>query len=231
MPRFNAPEAEANFASYPLRRLDAEVLIDAINKITGTSDLYTSPIPEPFTYIPEDMPAMAIADGSITSPFLALFGRSARATGMENERNNKPVPAQWLHMLNSSHIQRKLEQGPKLKAIFDSGRKPEEIVEELYLTILSRFPTPDEVKTIEEYGGAAGQAGKPPTGDQSRQPSSVREDWPASPGALINQHASRSCGWIVAAWAAINSDRASVRRDDWIDIAWSLMTARIPYRH
>ncbi len=39
--------------SYPLRRLDAEVLIDAINQITGTSDLYTSPIPEPFTYIPD----------------------------------------------------------------------------------------------------------------------------------------------------------------------------------
>ncbi len=97
------------------------MLIDAINKITGTSDLYTSPIPEPFTYIPQDKPAIAIADGSITSPFLALFGRSARATGMENERINKPAPAQWLHMLNSSHIQRKLEQGPKLKAILDSG--------------------------------------------------------------------------------------------------------------
>ena len=118
------------------------MLIDAINKITGTSDLYTSAIPEPFTYIPGDKPAIAMADGSITSPFLALFGRSARATGMENERNNKPVPAQWLHMLNSSHIQRKLEQGPKLKAIFESGRKPQEIVEELYLTILSRLPTP-----------------------------------------------------------------------------------------
>ena len=97
------------------------------------------------------MPAIAIADGSITSPFLALFGRSARATGMENERNNKPVPAQWLHLLNSSHIQRKLEQGPKLKAILDSGRKPAEIVEELYLTILSRFPTPEESKTAAEY--------------------------------------------------------------------------------
>ena len=106
---------QASFASYPLRRLDAEVLIDAINKITGTTDLYTSPIPEPFTYIPADKPAIAIADGSITSPFLTLFGRSARATGLENERDNKPVPAQWLHMLNSSHIQRKLEQGPGSK--------------------------------------------------------------------------------------------------------------------
>ena len=87
MPRQQTPEAAAHFASYPLRRLEAEVLIDAINQITGTSDLYTSPIPEPFTYIPKDMPAIAIADGSITSPFLALFGRSARATGLENERN------------------------------------------------------------------------------------------------------------------------------------------------
>ncbi|MBI2949389.1 MAG: DUF1553 domain-containing protein, partial [Verrucomicrobia bacterium] len=71
MPRAVTPPAEATFASYSLRRLDAEVLIDAINKLTGASDLYTSPIPEPFTYIPEDKPAIAIADGSITSPFLA----------------------------------------------------------------------------------------------------------------------------------------------------------------
>ena len=50
--RSDDPAAAANFASYPVRRLDAEVLIDAINKITGTTELYTSPIPEPFTYIP-----------------------------------------------------------------------------------------------------------------------------------------------------------------------------------
>jgi hypothetical protein len=154
MPRYNTPEAAANFASYPLRRLEAEVLIDAINKITGTSDLYTSPIPEPFTYIPHDMPAIAVADGSITSPFLALFGRSARATGMENERVNKLGPSQWLHMLNSGHIQAKLEQGPKLRAILTSGGKPEQIFEELYLTILSRRPTPEELKNAEEYGTA-----------------------------------------------------------------------------
>ncbi len=180
-PRFNTPQAEANFASYSLRRLDAEVLIDAINKITGSSDLYTSPIPEPFTYIPEDKPAIAIADGSITSPFLALFGRSARATGMENERNNKPVAAQWLHLLNSSHIQRKLEQGPKLKAIFDSGRKQPEIVEELYLTILSRFPTPDEAMNATAYGapGAANKAG------QASGPKR-RDDWVDIAWALIN---------------------------------------------
>ena len=157
VPRFNTPQAEAQFASYPLRRLDAEILIDAINTITGTTDLYTSPIPEPFTYIPQDMPAIAVADGSITSPFLALCGRSARATGMWNERNNIPVSEQWLHMLNSSHIQQKLDQGPKLRAIIDARRKPEETAEELYLTILSRRPTEDEIKNVLAYGVAPGR--------------------------------------------------------------------------
>ena len=177
-------QAEANFSSYPLRRLDAEGLIDAINKVTGTSELYTSPIPEPFTYIPADTPAIALADGSITSPFLALFGRSARATGMENERNNKVLSAQSLHLLNSSHIQRKLEQGPKLKAIFDSKRPDAEIVEQLYLTILSRYPTAEEVKSAQEYGAPvatpkSGKAGTAPAGKR-------RDDWVDIAWALIN---------------------------------------------
>lgn len=179
--RVHTPEAEAHFASYPLRRLEAEVLIDAINQITGSSDLYTSPIPEPFTYIPEGQPAVTIGDGSITSPFLALFGRSARATGMENERNHRPVPAQWLHLLNSSHIQRKLEQGPKLRALFDSGRKPSEIIEELYLTILSRFPMAEERQIADNYSSTR-PAGKAAQGPAPKR----REDWVDLAWALIN---------------------------------------------
>ena len=192
VPHFPSPEAAANFASYPLRRLDAEVLIDAINKITGASDLYTSAIPEPFTYIPENQPAIALPDGSITSPFLALFGRSARATGMLNERDNKPLPAQWLHLLNSSHIQRKLEQSAKLKAILDPSHPPAAIIEELYLTILSRFPSPAEIQTIEAYGplkpakpapaAAPGQAAKPPAPVVVKR----REDWQDIAWALLN---------------------------------------------
>ncbi len=181
MPRFKTPAAEANFASYPIRRLDAEVLIDAIHKITGTSDLYTSAIPEPFTYIPQDMPAIAMADGSITSPFLALFGRSARATGMENERTNKVVPAQWLHLLNSSHIQGKLDQSPTLKILLDPKRKQSEIITELYLTVLSRFPTAEEIKCAEEYG----QPG-PPDKSGKRAVVKRREDWVDLVWAMIN---------------------------------------------
>jgi hypothetical protein len=181
MPPLSGAKTETIFGRYPIRRLDAEVLIDAINKITGTSDLYTSAIPEPFTYIPESMPAIGIADGSITSPFLTLFGRSARATGMENERNNKMMPPQWLHLLNSSHIQNKLDQSAKLRAMFDPKRKPMEILNEMYLTILSRFPTPEEVKTAEAYGtpGPADKTGR-------RTVTKRREDWIDLAWSLIN---------------------------------------------
>lgn len=149
--RFKGPEARANFASYLLRRVEAEVLIDALNDITGSSDLYTSAVPEPFTYIPNEMSAVALADGSVTSSFLTLFGRSARATGMEGERINELASTQWLHMLNSATIQSKLQNGPKLAAMLSSGGKTNEIAERLYLTILSRFPTDADVKAVEEY--------------------------------------------------------------------------------
>lgn len=149
IPRGNA-QMESTYAVYGLRRLEAEVLIDAINQVTGASDLYTSAIPEPFTYIPPEMRAVALADGSVTSPFLALFGRSARAAGMENERINSLLAPQWLHLLNSSHIQRKLEQGPTLRAILDRSRNPAETLDELYLTVLSRFPTDAERAVVAE---------------------------------------------------------------------------------
>ena len=171
IPRFKAPEAKANFASYLMRRVEAEVLTDALSNITGSSDLYTSAVPEPFTYIPSDMSAVALADGSITSSFLTLFGRSARATGVEGERVNELASPQWLHMLNSATLQNKLQNGPKLGAIISSGAKPNEIIEKLYLTILSRFPTEADVKSAEEYAKSRGNG---------------REAWIDLTWALIN---------------------------------------------
>ena len=103
------------------------------------------------TYIPHDMSAVALADGSITSSFLTLFGRSSRSTGMEAERVNELASTQWLHMLNSAAIQSKLQNGPKLSGVLPSGGKTSEIAERLYLTILSRFPTDADVNAVEEY--------------------------------------------------------------------------------
>jgi len=159
IPRSDKPEAAANFASYPLRRLEAEVLIDALNQITGTTEKYSSAIPEPFTFIPENQRSISLADGSITSSFLELFGRPPRDTGLESERNSRATAAQRLHMLNSSHVQRKIEQGPKMQSLILSRRKPRETVDELYLAILSRFPTEQEQKIMAQY--ARTSAAKP----------------------------------------------------------------------
>jgi hypothetical protein len=152
LPASAHPQAEANFAFYPVRRLEAEVLIDAINQITGTKETYTSRIPEPFTFMPEDQRSIALADASISSPFLELFGRSPRDTGLESEqRNSLPTAAQQLHLLNSSHIRNKLEKGPKLIALLKGPTKGYDIVNDLYLTILSRYPTTEEKAIIQDY--------------------------------------------------------------------------------
>ena len=152
-------EAAALFASYPVRRLEAEVLIDAICQITGTTERYSSPIPEPFTFLPDGYRAISLPDASITSAFLEMFGRPPRDTGLESERNNNFSAAQRLHLLNSTHIQRKIEQGPGLAGLIGSDRPLPEAAEELYLTILSRYPTPEELAGVAEYarGGWRGR--------------------------------------------------------------------------
>lgn len=155
--RSDHPAAEANFAFYPLRRLSAEVLIDALNQISGTTEKYTSAIPEPFTFIPEDQRSIALPDGSITSSFLETFGRPGRDTGYEAERNNRVTSAQRLHLLNSTQVRRKIEQGPKIQAILRmKGNSPREIIDSLYYLILSRPPTDQERQTVSDYAKAPG---------------------------------------------------------------------------
>lgn len=149
--RSDRPEAEANFAYYAPRRLDAEVLIDALNQISGTTESYSSPIPEPFTFIPENQRSIALPDGSITSSFLEMFGRPSRDTGEESERNNRITATQRLHLLNSTQVQKKIEQGPKLQALLRAKKAPREIVTDLYYAILSRPPTEEERAAIGNY--------------------------------------------------------------------------------
>ena len=139
LPADDNPESGRYFAFFPTRRLDAEVLIDVICKITGTTEVYSSIIPEPFTFLPEDQRAVALPDGSITSSFLEMFGRPARDTGLASERNNQLTAAQALHMLNSNHIRQKVRQGPGITEIMRGNRE-----ENLYLAILSRRPTEQE---------------------------------------------------------------------------------------
>jgi hypothetical protein len=152
IPRTASPRAAANFAYYPLRRLDAEVLADAICETTGTTETYTSAIPEPFTFIPEEQRSISLPDGSITSAFLELFGRPPRDTGLESERNNRLTAAQELHLLNASHVERKIEQSPQFQYLIRTSKGGRELVTALYLTILSRPPTAEELLAVNAYG-------------------------------------------------------------------------------
>ena len=156
LPSGSQPEAAAaNFASYPLRRLDAEVLIDAINQLTTSTEKYASSIPEPFTVIPAGSRSISLPDGSITSPFLELFGRPPRDTGLEGERNNRITASQRLHLLNSSQIQRKIEQSRMVEVQSQSQKPPREVATLMYLSILSRFPTEAELKAVETYSDSS----------------------------------------------------------------------------
>jgi hypothetical protein len=160
IPRTDHPDAEALFACYPVRRLEAEVLADALAAIFGDRESYSSAIPEPFTFIPESHRAIALADGSITSSFLEMFGRPARDTGLESERNNQPTGAQRLHLLNSSGVQRAIQRSPRIRtALQNSQGNPRRAIGAIYLAMLARYPTQAEIDVAQEY---ARRSGLPP---------------------------------------------------------------------
>ncbi len=152
--RSDHPYAEAYFAYYPMRRIDAEVLIDALNKFGGTHEKYWSPIPEPFTFIPEDKRTVELADGSITSQFLEMFGRPSRDKGYESERETKPTKFQKLYMLNSVEMHRRITRSPELKKIMrEDGKDARQLIRRVYLTILSRLPTEEEIQIVLRHYG------------------------------------------------------------------------------
>jgi len=152
IPRSTHPDAETFFACYPVRRLDAEVLIDALCWISGTRESYESMIPEPFTFIPEEHRSIELADGSITSQFLEMFGRPSRDTGLVLERNNEPTDAQRLHMLNSTHIQSKIERSWRIRNAIKSAKgNRRRMVNMVYVTVLSRYPTQAEAAVAMAY--------------------------------------------------------------------------------
>ena len=84
-----------------------------------------------------------------------MFGRPYRDTGLLSERNSNPSAAQRLHLLNSSHVYKKIEQGKTLQPLYAAGpRRPRSTATTLYLTILSRFPTDQELAIVKAYGQA-----------------------------------------------------------------------------
>ena len=152
IPRTDHPDAAAVFAYYPVRRLDAEVLIDALCRLDGRGENYVSIVPEPFTFLMNMQRTIRLSDGTITSPFLEMFGRPSRDTGLESERNLESTDAQRLYLLNSTDVQRRIQRSPWLRRLVNQARKkPLSTIRPIYLAILARDPTPAELSSARAY--------------------------------------------------------------------------------
>jgi hypothetical protein len=126
-----------NFARFYPRRLPAEVLFDAIGRVTGS--------PESFEGVPAGFRAVQLPDEGFSSYFLDVFGRPKRESACACERSDEPSLSQGLHLLNSETIQRHLADDRGRAARWASNPGPDEMkINELYRLAYSRPPTADE---------------------------------------------------------------------------------------
>ncbi len=154
IPKSDPELAEKYFAAYMVRRIDAEILADAISRLAGVGPKYMSVIPEPFTYVPQEYPTIALNDRSISSSFLEIFGRPVRNSGLLSERDNGITYSQRLFLLNSSEIHDRVVKSPLLRVILkDAEGNPERIIDGIYMLVLARHPSRKELEIVlKNYG-------------------------------------------------------------------------------
>ncbi|MDB5295445.1 MAG: hypothetical protein JWO31_1428, partial [Phycisphaerales bacterium] len=154
-----------NFAKGPIRRIRAEVLLDAIGQATETS--------EKFRGLPLGARAVQIADGDTSSYFLTTFGRAKRETVCSCEVAMEPNLSQALHLLNGQTTNARITQGGVVRKLFvDEKKTPEQVIEALYARTVSRKPTPEELSTLR----AALPTGDPKKADVQQETAKVLED-------------------------------------------------------
>jgi Protein of unknown function (DUF1553)/Protein of unknown function (DUF1549) len=128
---------EQYFSHARVRPLQAEQLLDAIGSATG--------VRERFAGFPAGTPAMALPDGELKHPFLEAFGRPARAMACECERGSDTTMGQALHLVGSPLVQEKLSSDAgRLANLIASGKSDADLIDELFLATLCRFPTAEE---------------------------------------------------------------------------------------
>jgi hypothetical protein len=135
-----------NFSRYYPRRLQAEVLLDAIDDVTGTRTTFAN--------LPPGTRAVALPDNSYNnaSELLRVFGRPSGTSVCECERVQTSSLGQSLHLLNSSELKGKLSHASGRAAAFAKGTEPvEQKVRDLYLAALAREPAPEELQAAVAY--------------------------------------------------------------------------------
>jgi hypothetical protein len=135
-------EDDRNFSHATLRRIRAEILLDCISQATETKDKFAG--------LPLGARAVQIADGNTATYFLTTFGRATRETVCSCEVKMEPNLGQALHLINGENVHEKIKQGGVVAKLLETGKNPQQAVDELYLRCLSRKPTAEETAELSE---------------------------------------------------------------------------------
>lgn len=135
-----------NYSRFYPRRLQAEVLLDSIDDLTGGRTTFAN--------LPVGTRAIALPDNSYNkaSQFLRLFGRPESASVCECERVQSSSLAQSLHLINSAEIKGKLAlAGGRAAKLAAGDESHADKIRQIYLAALSREPTSRELETALAY--------------------------------------------------------------------------------
>ncbi|HLW78449.1 MAG TPA: DUF1553 domain-containing protein, partial [Terriglobia bacterium] len=125
------------YSHYIIRRLPAEVLLDAYSEVTAE--------PEQFDGYPLGMRALQLPDTAVDSYFLTAFGRPPREQTRESDRTSVPSITQALHVINGDTLNQKLRApGGTVDMLLKLGLSNQRMVEYLFLASFSRYPTEAE---------------------------------------------------------------------------------------
>lgn len=152
--QFNLADRQ-NYSRYYPRRVQAEVLLDAIDRLAITQT--------DFPNLPPGTRAVALPDNSYnrSSPFLRVFGRPEGESVCECERVQSSNLAQSLHLINAADIKAKLASPTgRAERLAKDPRPSEAKVRELYLAAFAREPRPEELKTALSYLAETGTTAK-----------------------------------------------------------------------
>jgi hypothetical protein len=133
---------DQEFSHQHLRRLRADVLLDAISQVTET--------PSQFNETPRGLRAAQLFEGlnRSNSYFLKTFGLCPRDSVNVSETRLEPTLAQALHLLNGDTVEGKLGRSPLIAGELKDGKKPEAILDDLYVRTLGRKPSEAERKKL-----------------------------------------------------------------------------------
>ncbi len=118
-------------------RLRAEVMLDSVCQITGVS--------EEFSAMPPESRAKELWTHRISSLFLDAFARPDPNQDPPCERIPDSTVIQTLHMMNSENLTKKITaESGFVKELAESEKSAEEVLNQLYLSVYSRYPNSSE---------------------------------------------------------------------------------------